>query len=406
MTTIRFGKMALQKLELPPVGKRLTIYDEKVPKLALRVTAAGTKTFYVVKRAGTEMAWVKLGAFPEMTVEKAQAEAERILGEFATGANTAKVRRAFKAEPTLTEFFSEYGTRHGNKLAVWRDMQQRFWDYLQKPLGDKKLTAINRSMIARVLSDVEKAGKAAATVRLVRALASGMFSKAIEWGYLDANPAHGVKVAGRVVTRDRFLQPDELPRFFAALAEEPSIAMRDFILLALLTGARRANVCAMHWREIDLAAGNWRLPVTKNGTPQTVTLCPEAVEILKARQEATAGGFVFPGTGATGHMVEPKKAVIRIMERAGIPYGRNDPNGVTLHDLRRTMGSWQARTGASLAIIGKSLNHKSQQATAIYARLDLDPVRASVNTATAAMLEAGGMKLAAEVLPLAKRGAA
>ena len=406
MTTIRFGKMALQKLELPPVGKRLTIYDEKVPKLALRVTAAGTKTFYVVKRAGTEMAWVKLGAFPEMTVEKAQAEAERILGEFATGANPAKVRRAFKAEPTLTEFFSEYGTRHGNKLAVWRDMQQRFWDYLQKPLGDKKLTAINRAMIARVLSDVEKAGKAAATVRLVRALASGMFSKAIEWGYLDANPAHGVKVAGRVVTRDRFLQPDELPRFFAALAEEPSIAMRDFILLALLTGARRANVCAMHWREIDLAAGNWRLPVTKNGTPQTVTLCPEAVEILKARQEATAGGFVFPGTGATGHMVEPKKAVIRIMERAGIPYGRNDPNGVTLHDLRRTMGSWQARTGASLAIIGKSLNHKSQQATAIYARLDLDPVRASVNTATAAMLEAGGMKLAAEVLPLAKRGAA
>ncbi|HMW79618.1 MAG TPA: tyrosine-type recombinase/integrase [Accumulibacter sp.] len=398
--------MALQKLELPPVGKRLTIYDEKVPKLALRVTAAGTKTFYVVKRAGTEMAWVKLGAFPEMTVEKAQAEAERILGEFATGANPAKVRRAFKAEPTLTEFFSEYGTRHGNKLAVWRDMQQRFWDYLQKPLGDKKLTAINRAMIARVLSDVEKAGKAAATVRLVRALASGMFSKAIEWGYLDANPAHGVKVAGRVVTRDRFLQPDELPRFFAALAEEPSIAMRDFILLALLTGARRANVCAMHWREIDLAAGNWRLPVTKNGTPQTVTLCPEAVEILKARQEATAGGFVFPGTGATGHMVEPKKAVIRIMERAGIPYGRNDPNGVTLHDLRRTMGSWQARTGASLAIIGKSLNHKSQQATAIYARLDLDPVRASVNTATAAMLEAGGMKSAAEVLPLAKRGAA
>ena len=126
MTTIRFGKMALQKLELPPVGKRLTIYDEKVPKLALRVTAAGTKTFYVVKRAGTEMAWVKLGAFPEMTVEKAQAEAERILGEFATGANPAKVRRAFKAEPTLTEFFSEYGTRHGNKLAVWRDMQQRF----------------------------------------------------------------------------------------------------------------------------------------------------------------------------------------------------------------------------------------------------------------------------------------
>ncbi|HMW64489.1 MAG TPA: tyrosine-type recombinase/integrase [Accumulibacter sp.] len=406
MTAIRFGKIALQGLALPPAGKRLTIYDTKVSKLALRVTSTGTKTFYVVKRAGTEMAWVKLGTFPELTVEKAQAEAERILGEFASGANPAEARRAFKAEPTLTEFFAEYGTRHGTKKRSWRDDQQRFRDYLQKSLGDKKLTTITRADVARVVSDAERAGKAAATVRQIRALASGLFAKAIEWGHLDSNPAQGVKVTGRVVTRDRFLQPDELPRFFAALAEEPSIAMRDFILLALLTGARRANVCAMHWREIDLAAGNWRLPVTKNGTPQTVTLCPEAVEILKARQEATAGGFVFPGSGATGHMVEPKKGVVRVMERAGIPYGRNEADGVTLHDLRRTLGSWQARTGASLAIIGKSLNHKSQQATAIYARLDLDPVRASVNTATAAMLEAGGLKSSAEVVQLPKQGKA
>jgi hypothetical protein len=56
MTAIRFGKISLQGLALPPAGKRLTIYDTKVPKLALRVTPAGNKTFYVVKRAGTEMA--------------------------------------------------------------------------------------------------------------------------------------------------------------------------------------------------------------------------------------------------------------------------------------------------------------------------------------------------------------
>jgi integrase len=74
-----------------------------------------------------------------------------------------------------------------------------------------------------------------------------------------------------------------------------------------------------------------------------------------------------------------------------------------IHDLRRTLGSWQAKTGASLAIIGKSLNHKTHQATAIYARLDLDPVRQSVNTATAAMLEAAGLKEGTQVLPLPKK---
>ncbi|MNI69468.1 Phage integrase family protein [compost metagenome] len=75
-----------------------------------------------------------------------------------------------------------------------------------------------------------------------------------------------------------------------------------------------------------------------------------------------------------------------------------DMTDLRIHDLRRTLGSWQAKTGASLAIIGKSLNHKTHQATAIYARLDLDPVRQSVETATQAMLEAAGIKQTAPVV--------
>lgn len=57
-----------------------------------------------------------------------------------------------------------------------------------------------------------------------------------------------------------------------------------------------------------------------------------------------------------------------------------------LHDLRRTLGSWQAATGANSYVIGKSLGHKTQQATAIYARLNIDPVRESVERATSAMM--------------------
>jgi len=51
-----------------------------------------------------------------------------------------------------------------------------------------------------------------------------------------------------------------------------------------------------------------------------------------------------------------------------------------------------------MVIIGKSLNHKNQATTEIYARLDLDPVRASVNTATAAMMQAAGLKSGAAVV--------
>jgi integrase len=136
----------------------------------------------------------------------------------------------------------------------------------------------------------------------------------------------------------------------------------------------------------------WCIAKTKNGTAQTVTLSPEAVTVLKSRK-AGEGEFVFPGEGKTKHIVEPKKAWAALLKAAGI-------ENLRIHDLRRTLGSWQARTGASLPIIGKSLNHKTHQATAIYARLDLDPVRQSVNTATAAMMEAAGMKKKAEVVRL------
>jgi len=68
-----------------------------------------------------------------------------------------------------------------------------------------------------------------------------------------------------------------------------------------------------------------------------------------------------------------------------------------------SLGSWQAIGGASLAVIGKSLGHKSADATMIYARLSIDPVRQSVTSATSAMLTAAGVKNPAEVTPLKRR---
>ena len=158
----------------------------------------------------------------------------------------------------------------------------------------------------------------------------------------------------------------------------------------------------MHWNEINLDTATWRIPRTKNDLSQNVVLSLTAVEILKLRYDDTRGGYVFPSDSTSGHVADPKKAVMRVMKRAGIPYGRKIENGVTLHVMRRTLGSWQANTGASMVIIGKSLNHTSLQATQVYARLSDDPVRQSVNKATDAMLEAAGLKEKAEVISIRK----
>ena len=85
---------------------------------------------------------------------------------------------------------------------------------------------------------------------------------------------------------------------------------------------------------------------------------------------------MFPSlASASAHIEEPKKAWKRTLERAGIS------------DLRRTMASWQVKTGTNSFTIGKTLGHKNQQATAVYARVSKDVTRDSMENAVNEMFK-------------------
>jgi integrase len=436
-----FTKAALDALPLPDEGKRLVCHDTKTTGLQVRVSASGVKTFSLYRRIkGGSPERVTLGRYPEMSIEQARRKSAEINAAIEFGANPAEVKRVHKGELTFGDLFRHYLDRHAKtRKRTWEDDEQRYQQYLERPLGSKKLSAITRQGIALIHSDITRAGHPVVANRVL-ALISTIFGRTLEWGLVENNPARGIR-RNPEKSRDRFLQSNELPRFFASLAEEPNPTVRDYFLLSLLTGARRSNVLAMRWADVNLDEGIWRIPETKNGTPQNVTLSPEALAILGSRRNSTERGatYVFPGHGKSGHLMEPHKGWLRIFDRdeltqlierieaeghqfaeatnpltddlipesigakltrarrvakqVGINIDDVRIQNLRIHDLRRTLGSWQAKTGASMAIIGKSLNHKSQQTTAIYARLDLDPVRQSVNTATAAMLNAAGIKM-------------
>lgn len=397
-TRFNFTKPALERLPLPGAGQRTTYHDTKTPGLSLRVTPAGAKSYCVQKRIDGRVERITLGKFPGMTIEQARAAAAKVLGTVASGDNPAEVKRGKRQEMTLEDLFNEYMARRAvfNKRA---DKPADLFRLYLRPWANRKLSSIRHEEVDRLHKMIgREIGRSGApklvTANSVLKLLHVMFNQAIAvWRiYRGDNPAHGIEKFPEK-SRDRFLQPDELPRFFRALAEEPNETIRDYVLISLLTGARKGNVLEMQWNQVNFDRAEWRIPETKNGEPQTVTLAPEAVAILKNRAGGSHSPFVFPGEGKTRHLVEPKTAWKRILARAGIAEG-----DLRIHDLRRSLGSWQARTGASLSVIGKSLNHKSTSTTAIYARLDLDPVRQAVNTATAAMLEAAGVKKS-EVVP-------
>jgi len=446
--SVNFTKENLDKLPLPSAGKRSTYYDAKTQGLQIRVSSSGVKTFCIYRRTkGGQPERITLGRYPDMTIEQVRIEAGTVNLSIEKRESPAQVRRAHKAEFTFADLFDRYLKEHSKpNKRTWLEDQQKYNQYLSSSLGTKKLSKIARKDAADIHSKITANGHSA-TANRVLALMSSIFGLAIEWGLVENNPCKGIR-RNKEKSRERFLQADELPRFFQSVAEEPNITVRDILLIGLLTGARRENVLAMRWIDISFDRAEWLIPRTKNDDSHTITLSAESITILKNRKPTIASEYVFAGTGKQGYYKDPTKGWKRVLVRAkaigfiqaigdaaqwndiqktefmksaiaspattiddytklgkslGIDPEQFDMSDLRIHDLRRSLGSWQAKTGASMAIIGKSLNHRSTQTTAIYARLDLDPVRESVDRATNAMMEAAGLKKSADVLPLLRK---
>ena len=377
---LHFTKRSIEALD-PPASGRDTYKDDVAPGLRLRVTAAGSRTFCLVRKAQGRTRWVTLGRFPTMTVAQARAAAGERTAALARGENLAKPK---PDRMTFAALFARYLEEHAKPhKRTWKQDQANFDRYLST-LGRRPVVDIDRAMVTQLHARLgKKSGKY--TANRVLALLRKVWNFARDTAGMDVdNPCQGVKPF-REQSRARFLDQNELQAFFEALKETPP-KWRDFFSLCLYTGARRANVAAMKWADLDLDGGIWRISheEAKGGEGLDVVLSQPAREILRRRDAESEGSpFVFPANSRSGHVEEPKKPWRALLKRAEL-------QDVRLHDLRRTLGSWQAASGASLSVIGKTLGHRNQSTTAIYARLNLDPVRDAVDAATAAMQQAIG----------------
>lgn len=370
---------------LPPAekGKRYVVHDSKCNGLSLRVTEKGVKSFFMQKRIDDRIVKITLGKFPDMKIDQARDQFAIKNAKVTDGVNPNVEKKQKRNEITLKFLFDEYMTRYSK-------IHKKSWKYdereIPKFLGqwfNRKITSISHQEVRR-LHELTRAENGLYQANRVLERTKALYNKAKEWGYIDYNPADGIKKY-REVKRDRFLMGDEIVRFFNSLEQEENLIAKSYFYILLFTGARKSNVLAMRWEEIDMYHRMWRIPDTKNGEPVTVPLIEDAMKVLM--QLPRTSEWVFPSeTSANGHFADPKRPWTRILERANI-------SDLRIHDIRRTLGSYQAITGASLSIIGKSLGHKSVDATQIYARLSTDPVRNSMETAVGEMKRLAKVKI-------------
>jgi integrase len=385
------SERVISTLPIPEKGRTYT-YDETVRHLALCITSNGTKTWYRCAKVRGRAERARIGAYPEITVKRAREIAADMGSQLAAGKAPIVGRLG---RMTLGELWAWYLANHAKpRKRTWeRDVAR--WDSHLSKWQNKPLSSITQAKVVELhntLKDavVEVRSKTGQTIRRnvgtyganhVLALLRHMLSLAVTHGWIEGNVAKGVAEFPRH-DRERFLDGDELPRFFAALETLQRQTPKDFFAMCLWTGARRGNVASMRWDEVSIESAVWAVPgdKAKGKKPLKIVLPPPAVEILRRRlsERRAVLPWVFPGHGKSGHYSWPKDAWNRVVAAAGL-------RDVRIHDLRRTLGSWQAAGGSSLHIIGKSLGHTNSRTTEIYARMNLDPVRKSVEGAVAAI---------------------
>jgi integrase len=365
-------------------------HDEKTPGLVLRVYPSGVKSFFLYRWTESKPEYVFIGRYPAVFPEQARKRAAELNSEIVAGKNPAEQKRRIRAEMKLGELFERFLVLHARKHKRPNSVayDESLYRLYLSDWKSRRISSISRRDVRELLNRIgEENGPYQAN--RTRSLLHTIYEKALEWGYTGTNPCFKMKKFPEQ-SRERFIQKEEFPGFFAALQSMPELE-RDFFTLLLFTGARKSNVLSLAWEDLNLDLRLWNIPAeqSKNKTAYTVPLVEPVVEILQHRKKVNENSpWVFPSASITGHLHEPKHAWTRLLKRAELEKLR-------MHDLRRTLASWMAITGASEYVIKGALGHKTagQSVTNIYARLSIDPIRKAMETAVRTMLRKG------EVIP-------
>ncbi|MEO6002300.1 MAG: site-specific integrase [Opitutus sp.] len=197
----------------------------------------------------------------------------------------------------------------------------------------------------------------------------------------DLSPAVPTAPSWRGTELPKYLPQEAVQKVLDACNQETPLGRRNYAMILLLArlGLRGGEVLRLTLDDIDWDHGLITLRSTKNGRDARLPL-PADVGKAMARYlrqdrphgqsrlvflkvKAPQGGFSKTAVFST--------LVRRTLERAGVQSARKGT-----HLFRHSLATSMLGQGASLQEIGQVLRHKSPRMTAIYAKVELNALRA------------------------------
>lgn len=350
--------------------------------LALVVSETGARKWVLRYQLNGKRRDMGLGGFPTVDLKSARLAAASARALAAQGIDPLTAREAARkgARPVPTfadiakEVIAEAQARTANEKVRYQ-WERHLGPAYCGPLLARPVNEITTVDIAGVLRPVwrskpEVARKLFPAIR--RVFEAARIRLRDEHGIAFANPAlwADLKAMGferpQELTRGRHpsLPYPQMPDFIGALRERDAIAARllEFIIL---TNVRSGAARAAEWREFDLEAGVWSVPVAnlkdKKHRKESfrVPLSPRAIQIVRELEAARVSKYVFPSP--TGKMFSDMAMLILLQRMNSGEAKWLDPTSgkpIVPHGFRASFRTWAEETAHSPnTVIEEAMGH-------------------------------------------------
>ncbi len=348
------------------------VWDRALTGFGVRVYPSGAKVYVVQTRGPQGTKRIAVGRHGVIGAVEARRRAALIIARIRAGEEP--IPEAKRAESiTLAALAERYLREHVAvrcKPTTATQYRLAIERYIVPALGELAVSSLGRSQVADLQHSLSDRP---AMANLVIATLSRMIDQAIAWGVAGetTNPCRSAPKY-RTRRRERFLTDAEFQRLGRTLDEleatgrlSPHAAAA--LRLLMLTGCRRNEILTLRWEDVRLEAQELHLKDSKTG-PRTVSLSPEAAQVLASIERLPGNPWVIPGAKPGARLSSLFEPWRKVRARAGL-------DDVRLHDLRHSYASRALALGESLPVIAKLLGHAQIQTTARYTHLTRDAVK-------------------------------
>jgi integrase len=184
------------------------------------------------------------------TVEGTKRDAQRVLNQLVAEADRGNIAGTGATFLQLTDRWLEMAKSDLSPTTL-RRYEILLRKHIHPALGDQQVKNIKTIDLDQLYNGLQRRSKLApATVRQIHAIIRRAFRQALLWGWVSVNPAANA-------TPPRNVKPDlsppnveEVAQLLAA-AHERDPEFGRFLHLAATTGARRGEMCALKWQNVD-----------------------------------------------------------------------------------------------------------------------------------------------------------